>query len=106
MDAIKSNRQDLVSDITMALYEGANESAAFLTRINAYWDQSTWRNFFTQYISMLNELILSIMGENYENEIRVFDRLETLSMLMGSSMARGIIRSRSAQQAEPAEPTQ
>jgi hypothetical protein len=100
VDAIKSNRQDLVSDITMALYEGANESAAFLTRINAYWDQSTWRNFFTQYISMLNELILSIMGENYENEIRVFDRIQTLSILMGNYMARGIIQSSFGQQTE------
>ena len=75
MDAIKSNRQDLVSEITVALYEGADDRAAFLSRINAYWDQATWRDFFIQYISMLNELILSIMEENYENEIRVFDRM-------------------------------
>ncbi len=106
VDAIKSGRADLITDITMALYEGVRDNAAFMERVNPNWDQSTWSNLFIQYISMLNELILSILQGNYENEIRVFDRLETLSMLMGSSMARGIIRSRSARQAEPAEPTQ
>ncbi|HOA42115.1 MAG TPA: hypothetical protein PLD22_00125 [Bacillota bacterium] len=101
VDAIKSNRQDLVSEITVALYEGADDRAAFLSRINAYWDQATWRDFFIQYISMLNELILSIMEENYENEIRVFDRMGNLSVLMGNYMARGIIQSSFGQQFGP-----
>lgn len=85
----------------MALYEGADDRAAFLSRINAYWDQATWRDFFIQYISMLNELILSIMEENYENEIRVFDRMGNLSVLMGNYMARGIIQSSFGQQFGP-----
>ncbi|MGI6733546.1 MAG: hypothetical protein ACOX4J_05165 [Anaerovoracaceae bacterium] len=106
VDAIKSNRQDLVSEITVALFEGANENAAFLSNINSYWDQATWRNFFIQYYSMLNELILSIMEGNYENEIRVFDRMENLAVLMGNYMARGIIQSSFGQPIGPVQADQ
>ncbi len=93
VDAIKSNRQDLVTEITKGLYQGADESAAFLAGINPSWDQTAWGSYFIQYISMLNELILSILQGSYDNEIRIYDRIQNLSILMGIYMARGIIES-------------
>lgn len=104
VDAIKTNRPDHVRDFTMSMYEDANENAAFFAGVNHNWDRATWSNFFIQYLSMLNEMILSIIRGEYENEIRVFDRLQNLSILMGSNMARGIIRSRPVVQTEPTEP--
>lgn len=106
VDAIKSNRSDLVGDIAMSLQEGAIQNAVFMESVNPNWDRSSWSNFYIQYLGMLNEMILSIIGGDYENEIRVFDRLQNLSILMGSNMARGIIQSRSRRQAEPTEPTE
>ncbi|MFA5635569.1 MAG: hypothetical protein WCX60_03390 [Anaerovoracaceae bacterium] len=104
VDAIKNNRPDLVGDIAMSLQEGAIQNAAFMESVNPNWDRSTWNNFYIQYLRMLNEMILFIIGGEYENEIRVFDRLQNLSTLMGGNMARGIIQSRSRRETELTEP--
>lgn len=91
VDAMKSGNQEEADRITVELYETANQGAAFLASINDYWDESVWRDLYTQFISMGIQVILSILQGNYENEIRVFDRIQDLAVVMGDYMARGIL---------------
>ena len=88
---MKSGDQEAVNRITVELYETADQGADFLASINDYWDASVWRDMFTQLINMRIQVILSILQGNYRNEIRVFDRIQDLAVVMGDYLARGIL---------------
>ncbi len=91
--AVRDGEQELVTEIIRDIYIGADSLATFLAGINPRWDRTIWRGFFIQYSSMLNELIVSIITGNYEVEIRVFDRIQNVTILMGNYMAGGILQS-------------
>ncbi|HAF60129.1 MAG TPA: hypothetical protein PLD22_00130 [Bacillota bacterium] len=91
VDARKRGDQEAVNRITVELYETADQGADFLASINDYWDASVWRDLFTQLINMGIQVILSILQGNYQNEIRVFDRIQDLAVVMADYMARGIL---------------
>lgn len=93
VEAMKNGDQEEVNRVTVELYETAEQGAAFLASINSYWDASVWRDLFTQFINMGIQVILPILQGNYENEIRVFDRIQDLAVVMGDYMARGILAS-------------
>ena len=91
VEAMKSGNQEEVQKATLELYETADQGAAFLASINDYWDASRWKDLYTQYINLGIQVILSVLGGNYENEIRIYDRLQDLTVTMGNYMANGII---------------
>ncbi len=91
VEAMKSGDQEGVQSATRELYETADQGAAFLASLNDYWDASRWRDLYTQYINLGIQVILAVLEGNYENEIRIYDRIQDLTVTMGNYMANGII---------------
>lgn len=91
MEAMKSGDQEGVQKATQELYETASQGADFLASVNDYWEADWWRDLYTQFISQGIQMILSILQGNYENEIRIYDQIQDLTVTMGNYMANGII---------------
>ncbi len=91
LEAMKNNDQEAITKATGELYAASEQGADFLAGINSYWDKSRWQNLFHQFISMGIQVIFSVMQGNYDNEIRVYDRIRDLAVIMGNYMANGII---------------
>jgi len=96
MSALKGMRngdQELANTSTAQWYKNSDELASFLAKIEIYWDENTWKDFLYQYIKLTTDEMIAQMGGNYEQEMAIFQRLEDLSVQMGSYMSRGIIAS-------------
>ncbi|MBR0597630.1 hypothetical protein [Sinanaerobacter chloroacetimidivorans] len=91
MEGMKTNNQELVNQGTQEWYQTAGEIAAFLDRINLFWDENQWRYLLNQYISLNIEMILAIATGDYRKEIQIYERIFDLTSIMGTYMARGII---------------
>lgn len=91
MNGVKNNNQEAVNSSTILWYQNADALASFLAQINPFWDERQWRNLLYQYIAMSNQAITSTVGSNFELEISINDRLQDLTYILGSYMARGII---------------
>ncbi len=91
VDAMKNKNQQAADQAAAELYRQGEEGAAFLAGINDYWEESRWKDLYTQFIHMGIQAIMSILEKNYENEIRIFDRIKNLTVVMGNYMASGIL---------------
>lgn len=91
VNAYKNDDTSLINSSTIQWYQSADELARFLAQVNFYWNEGQWRNLFYQYIRLKIQEIIAIRGGNYEQEIEIYDRIEDLTTIMGSYMARGII---------------
>lgn len=88
---VTNHDQEAVNASTVQWYQNADTLAAFLAQINPFWDERQWKNLFYQYIAMSNQAIISTVGSNFEQEIAINNRLQDLTYILGSYMARGII---------------
>lgn len=88
---VKDNDQETVKSHMVQWYQNADNLAVFLAQINLFWDMIQWRDLFYQYIAMSNKAITSAVGGDYEQEITIYNRIQDLTYILGSYMARGII---------------
>lgn len=91
INGVKNNDQTSVNSSVAQWYQNADALSAFLGQINPFWDERQWRNLLYQYIAMSNQSITSTAGGNFELEIAINNRLQDLTYILGSYMARGII---------------
>lgn len=91
INGVKNNDQAAVNSSTVQWYQNADTLASFLAQINPFWDANQWKNLLYQYISMSNQAITSTAGGNFEQEIAINNRIQDLTYILGSYMARGII---------------
>lgn len=91
IEAMKTGDTEAANDNTVRWYQAADELAAFLARMNVYWDQVQWRGLLHQFIRLNIEQITAALGGDFEREVQIYDSLENIAVLMGSYMARGII---------------
>lgn len=91
IEALKDGNNELVNKSTSQLYQTADELASFLSQINVYWDERQWKNLLYQFIKLFIDEIIAMLSGNYEQEIQIYNRLDDVTDIMGSYMARGII---------------
>ncbi|HML36286.1 MAG TPA: hypothetical protein PKA19_02530 [Bacillota bacterium] len=87
------------------MYRTVNDLAAFLSRINVYWDEDQWTYLLNQFVRLFVNEAVAYLSKNYEQEIQIYNRLDDLTDIMGSYMARGIIARSAAGSLTPAEGT-
>lgn len=91
IEALNNDDKEGVDSSTVQLYQNADELAKFLSQINVYWDESQWKYLLYQFIRLLIDEVVATLAGNYEQEIIIFNRLDDITDIMGSYMARGII---------------
>lgn len=91
VDGMCGRDQQLVDTSVKNWYLSADKLARFLSEINPYWDENQWRNLLYQYCRMKIDEVISTLNANYEQGNDLYDRMEDLTFIIGSYMARGII---------------
>lgn len=81
---------DAASEYTKQLYQNVEQRAAFLAQINPYWQEDTWRTLLYTFNSMILEDSTSLLTQQYEQNILIFDRLLAQSTIIGDYFSQGI----------------
>ena len=91
IEAFAENNQEDINANTRQLYQIADEMAVFLAPLNIYWSENQWRYLLNQFTNLFIDEIITMLRGNYEQEIAIFHRLDDLTDIIGSYMARGIM---------------
>lgn len=86
-----SGDDESVNSNLSQMYQTVNDLAVFLSRINVYWDEDQWSYLLNQFVRLFVDEVIAYLSGNYEQEIQIYKRLDDLTDIMGSYMARGII---------------
>ena len=73
-------------------YDNADETAAFLAKINPYWDKRQWQALLHDHLQMTKQEALHRLAGEYAEDIRIYDRIENEALQMADDMTRGILR--------------
>ena len=90
IDALNSGDQKRADDSTISLYQSADELASLLSKLNIYWDYDQWKSLLYQYIKLLIDEMVAMLAGDHEREIEIYNRMDDVTDLLGSYMARGI----------------
>ena len=91
IEAMKGGDSEAVNSAAAQMYQTADQLAEFLSRINIYWDEDQWKYLLNQFVKLFIDETVAMLSGNYEQEIIIFNRLDDITDIMGSYMARGII---------------
>ncbi len=90
--AEKSGDRELIDKNTQQLYENVDRMAAYLAEINPYWDEEIWKKILHDYYSTgLLESVAYLAGR-YEDEITLYESMESQALNIADYMAYGINR--------------
>lgn len=91
VNAIKTGDTQTAQEQRVKWFQNADDIAALLAAINPYWDERQWREMLYQHLELLEDQIAFRFGGRYREDVRIFDSIEEQALMMGDTMARGII---------------
>lgn len=91
VESMKVGNQEGVDAAAAQMYRVADDLSSLFARINIYWDQEQWNYLLYQFVRMFIEETVAMLSGDYELEIAIYERLDDITDIMGSYMARGII---------------
>lgn len=94
IDVMKYGDDVMINSRIIKWYQSADRMASYLASINGYWDEDQWKEYLYQYINITLDEINSIINDNYEEEMKLYNMLEDVNFLMAQYMAKGIILSK------------
>ncbi len=100
-DAQMRGDMDAVNRYGRQLYQNIDRRAEFLARLNPYWNKETWQSLLYHYNHLLLENSMTLLTEDYNKNIDVFDRLLSFSSVIGDYFSEGIIRYLGLPEAQP-----
>lgn len=84
------NRED-ADAATVKIYQNADDIAAYLAKINPYWEEETWKNLLYEYYeTTILEIVMALAGR-YEEAVTLYASLEDQALGIANYMAMGII---------------
>lgn len=93
-NSYKSKDKISIDSTNAEYYRISDEFAAFLARVNKYYDENQLKALFYDYIRLkINEIIALTTG-NYDLEMKIFEELKYTAATIGIYMALGIIAMR------------
>lgn len=92
MNGFLTNDQNAVNSATQQLYENADEIASFLGQ-TPYWEESQWKTFLYQDISLFISEAIAVLSGEYEREIGIYESILNNASEIGRYMAFGLIES-------------
>ena len=95
------NRDLTAIDLSISQWnQTADELAAFLARVNKFWDENQWKTLFHDYLNLNINVITAFLDGNYDLETKMYNELESKAIKIASYMALGIIAMRHASNQE------
>lgn len=73
-------------------YENGNEISMFLACINPYWSYAWWKKMFFMHLGYVEGLAATLLSQQYQRNIDIYDQLELEALEMADQMSGGIIR--------------
>ena len=95
VDMIRGQKEgdtEAVDESTVKLYQNGEQTAAYLSQVNPYWDEQTWKNLFGEFTKTKIFETLAIGTGRYTESIAVSDSLQYQALRMADYMAEGLIR--------------
>lgn len=82
--------EEAAGNYTRQLYSNIDQRAKFLAQINPYWQEDNWRALLYTFNNMLLEDSTSLLTQQYQQNILIFDRLLSQSTIIGDYFSEGI----------------
>lgn len=73
-------------------YENADQIAAFLAKINPYWKFREWQKLLHSHLKMTEQEAIYQINGQYEESIRIYDKIEKQALMMADYMFLGLIK--------------
>lgn len=90
VQAEKAGDSEAANQKTTGLYQSADRMAAYLSQINPYWDEETWRNLLYVYIKTTLLELVAVLAHKEQESIILYENLEDQSLDIADYMAQGI----------------
>ena len=92
--AYKNNDKTAIDLSTAQWYQIADELAAFLARVNKYFNENQLKTLLHDYINLKIKEIIAFVHGDYGMETEIYDEIEDKVIQIASYMAMGIIAMR------------
>lgn len=79
-----------INNLSQQLYQNVNDTAALLASINPYWTQNEWVTLLDSFTSMQIEEATTFLTEDYTRNINIFDRIISLTNIIGDYFSEGL----------------
>lgn len=80
-----------VNELTRKLYDNINQKAAYLARINPFWQEDVWRSLMINFTSMTIEQSTTFLTKDYRKNIEIFERILAYSTVIGDYFSGGLL---------------
>lgn len=90
--ACKNKEAQKAADYRTAWYKNADDIAKFLSCINKHWSEEKWQNMMYSHLKMTEKMALLRLHGKYEEDIKIFDKIECEAMEMADYMFCGITK--------------
>lgn len=71
--------------------QNVEDISSFFAQLNPYWDREQWRSLLYQYNQLIYQHILSILTDEYDQEILINDRILYHTALIADYQSRGLL---------------
>lgn len=78
--------------IAVLWYENGNMIAGFLGDINPCWSYEKWKEMFFMHLHYVTDLAITMINEQFEENVETYDVFELEALEMGDYMSHGIIK--------------
>ena len=86
-----NNNTDEINTLIQEIYKNVNSMAALLASANPYWTQSEWEALLNSFTSMQIGEATTFLSKDYTRNINIFDRIQSLTNIMGDYFSEGLI---------------
>lgn len=90
IDAQLSGDTEGINQNVARLFQNADDRAAFLASINPYWSESEWKRLEEAYVETSIEEANALISGNYNRDLELYDKLNSLTEEMGDYFAQGL----------------
>lgn len=91
VDAQVNGDTDKINEYTKQLYENSDQIAAFLSQINPYWVESSWKDLLYRFNQKLIEQSSTFLNRQFQENINIFDQILNLTSIIGDYYSQGIL---------------
>jgi len=91
VEAIIAGNTEEVEKLNRRWYKNAEDIAELLGKINPCWSTEDWREMLFEHLRFVTEEAMTLINEEYQRNVDVYDELELQALKMADMMSEGII---------------
>ena len=88
----KAGKDEECTDAEKRWYANADEIAVFLSSINPYWCEESWKTTLYEHLTLTKSEAMNILTNNYAESITEYDEIENQAIKMAELMWSGMAK--------------